>query len=124
MNDYKANNKIDISISLLIAYFLILSISFNYLNLGSDIKNYIMITLVMIVALASYYLSRTFVLVIILIIDFVYTSYNFLISVISYVKIEEEVFFWIVIIPVTALVVSFLSEEIKNLENNYAKIIS
>lgn len=124
MNDYKANNKIDISISLLIAYFLILSISFNYLNLGSDIKNYIMITLVMIVALASYYLSRTFVLVIILIIDFVYTSYNFLISVISNVKIEEEVFFWIVIIPVTALVVSFLSEEIKNLENNYAKIIS
>nr|WP_278679574.1 hypothetical protein [Clostridium paraputrificum] len=109
MNDYKANNKIDISISLLIAYFLILSISFNYLNLGSDIKNYIMITLVMIVALASYYLSRTFVLVIILIIDFVYTSYNFLISVISNVKIEEEVFFWIVIIPVTALVVSFLS---------------
>ena len=96
MNEYKVNNKIDKSISLLIAYFLILSIFFSYLNLGSDIKNYIMVTLVMIVALASYYLSRTFVLVIILIIDFVYTSYNFLISVISDVKIGEGVFFWIV----------------------------
>ena len=109
MNEYKANNKIDISISLLIAYFLILSISFSYLNLGSDIENYIMVTLVMIVALASYYLNRTFVLVIILIIDFVYTSYNFFISVVSDVKIGEGVFFWIVIIPVTAFIVSFLS---------------
>ena len=59
MNDYKVNNKIDISITLLIAYFLILSISFSYLNLGSDIKNYIMGTLVMIVALVSYYFSKT-----------------------------------------------------------------
>ncbi|MBS7130163.1 GGDEF domain-containing protein [Clostridium sp.] len=124
MNEYKANNKIDISISLLIAYFLILSISFSYLNLGSDIENYIMVTLVMIVALASYYLNRTFVLVIILIIDFVYTSYNFFISVVSDVKIGEGVFFWIVIIPVTAFIVSFLSEEINNLENSYTKIIS
>ena len=71
MNDYKVSNKIDICMSLLIVYFLILSISFSYLNLGSEIENYIMVTLVMIVALASYYLSRTFVLVIILIIDFV-----------------------------------------------------
>ena len=124
MNEYKANNKIDICISLLIAYFLILSISFSYLNLGSDIENYIMVTLVMIVALASYYLNRTFVLVIILIIDFVYTSYNFFISVVSDVKIGEGVFFWIVIIPVTAFIVSFLSEEINNLENSYTKIIS
>lgn len=124
MNEYKANSKIDISISLLIAYFLILSISFSYLNLGSDIENYIMVTLVMIVALASYYLNRTFVLVIILIIDFVYTSYNFFISVVSDVKIGEGVFFWIVIIPVTAFIVSFLSEEINNLENSYTKIIS
>lgn len=93
MNEYKANSRIDISISLLIAYFLILSISFGYLNLGSDIENYIMVTLVMIVALASYYLNRTFVLVIILIIDFVYTSYNFFISVVSDVKIGEGVFF-------------------------------
>lgn len=124
MNEYKANSRIDISISLLIAYFLILSISFSYLNLGSDIENYIMVTLVMIVALASYYLNRTFVLVIILIIDFVYTSYNFFISVVSDVKIVEGVFFWIVIIPVTAFIVSFLSEEINNLENSYTKIIS
>ena len=124
MNDYKVSNKIDICMSLLIAYFLILSISFSYLNLGSEIENYIMVTLVMIVALASYYLSRTFVLVIILIIEFVYTSYNFLISVVSDVKIGAGVFFWIVIIPVTAFIVSFLSEEIKNLENNYTKIIS
>lgn len=124
MNEYKANSRIDISISLLIAYFLILSISFSYLNLGSDIENYIMVTLVMIVALASYYLNRTFVLVIILIIDFVYTSYNFFISVVSDVKIGEGVFFWIVIIPVTAFIVSFLSEEINNLENSYTKIIS
>lgn len=124
MNEYKANNKIDISISLLIAYFLILSISFSYLNLGSDIENYIMVTLVMIVALASYYLNRTFVLVLILIIDFVYTSYNFFISVVSDVKIGEGVFFWIVIIPVTAFIVSFLSEEINNLENSYTRIIS
>lgn len=78
----------------------------------------------MIVALASYYLNRTFVLVIILIIDFVYTSYNFFISVVSDVKIGEGVFFWIVIIPVTAFIVSFLSEEINNLENSYTKIIS
>lgn len=124
MNEYKANSRIDISISLLIAYFLILSISFSYLNLGSDIENYIMVTLVMIVALASYYLNRTFVLVIILIIDFVYTSYNFFISVVSDVKIGEGVFFWIVIITVTAFIVSFLSEEINNLENSYTKIIS
>ena len=124
MNEYKANSRIDISISLLIAYFLILSISFSYLNLGSDIENYIMVTLVMIVALVSYYLNRTFVLVIILIIDFVYTSYNFFISVVSDVKIGEGVFFWIVIIPVTAFIVSFLSEEINNLENSYTKIIS
>lgn len=124
MNEYKANSRIDICISLLIAYFLILSISFSYLNLGSDIENYIMVTLVMIVALVSYYLNRTFVLVIILIIDFVYTSYNFFISVVSDVKIGEGVFFWIVIIPVTAFIVSFLSEEINNLENSYTKIIS
>lgn len=124
MKEDRSNKKIDICISLLMAYFLILALSFSYLNLGSEVENYIMYTLVMIVGLSSYFLSRTFILVIILIIDFIYTSYNFYISVISDVKIEAGVFFWIIIIPITAIVVSFLSEEINNLQNNYEKIIS
>lgn len=124
MKEDRSNKKIDICISLLMAYFLILALSFSYLNLGSEVENYIMYTLVMIVGLSSYFLSRTFILLIILIIDFIYTSYNFYISVISDVKIEAGVFFWIIIIPITAIVVSLLSEEINNLQNNYEKIIS
>lgn len=106
------NRKIDLYITLIIAYFLILIISFSYFNLENSIENYIMITVVMIVALISYYLSKGVTLISILIIDFIYCTYNFYLSITKGGEIKIEVFYWVLIIPLTALLVALISSAI------------
>jgi GGDEF domain-containing protein len=73
----------------------------------------------MIIAIFSYYTGVTFSLLLTLIADFTYSSYNLYLSFAKGLSIGTEVYFWIIVIPLTAVVVSLLSRHILALQLEY-----
>ncbi|MCH3964838.1 MAG: GGDEF domain-containing protein [Clostridium sp.] len=116
--------KIDIFMTLLIAYFFIICISFQYIQSQNIFENYIMLLVLMFVALISYYTDMTFSLIVVLICDFAYFSYKLYMSVTNSISINENSYYWAVSIPLTALIVSFLSRYILYIQMESKKIMA
>lgn len=114
---YKLNKKIDFYITLLIGYFFSIAMIFGYLKIDENIEGYIMLTVLMIVSLVSYYVGRTGALITAMISDFVYCTYLFYISFTQGKNIDGIAYFWIVGIPLSALIVSSLSTYIIDIQN-------
>ena len=112
MNYINIRKKIDILITLLITYFFIISITFNIFSLGQSFENYFMLTLVMIIAIISYYTNITFSLIITLIADFIYMSSKLYFTLIGKILVQFNTYYWIATIPITALIVSLISKNI------------
>lgn len=108
--------KIDIYITLLIAYFFIVCISFKVLNLDNSMENYFMLELVMIIALIGYYSNVTLSLIISLIIDFSYMSFKLYLNFANNTSIDGSVYYWVILIPVTMFFISILSKNIVSLQ--------
>ena len=104
------NKKMDIYVTLLIGLFFMAAMTFIYLDLGKSIEGYIMITLVMIIAQISYYSGKTVALIIAMIVDFIYSTYAFYLSFTKGQVLDVKFTYWMIIIPLTALIVSLLSE--------------
>ncbi|MBW6409444.1 GGDEF domain-containing protein [Clostridium weizhouense] len=102
--------KVDILITILITYFFIICISFKVLQINESFENYLMLTIVMIIAVISYYVNVTLSLILTLITDFAYMSFKLYLSISSNIGIEFNTYYWVVIIPITALIVSLLSK--------------
>lgn len=116
MKRQRINKKTDGYMTLLIGFFLIFTLTFNYLELGKSLENYIMLTILMITAVISYYLNTTTALIISLIIDFIYMTIKLYLSITSGLIIDGEVGFWIIFIPICNIVVSLTSEVIQSLQ--------
>lgn len=114
LEDYR--KKIDIFMTLLITYFFIVCMSFQYIETQGSFENYIMLTLVMIVAIVSYYTNVTFSLIMVLISDFGYSSYRLYRNIVQGISVDVRVYYWVIIIPITAIVVSALSKYILELQ--------
>lgn len=114
--------KIDIFMTLLITYFFIVCITFQYIEVQGSFENYIMLTLTMIVAIVSYYTNITFSLILVLIIDFGYSSYRLYGNIVQGISVDIRMYYWVVIIPLTSIVVSILAKHILELQIQANKI--
>jgi len=122
MKDENQRKAVDFYINLLIAYFFILSIIITFLNFQVNFENYIMLTILMIIALISYYFNVTISLVITLIIDFIYGTYNLYQNISTGISLNNEVYLWIVFMPLTAVIVSLVSRNILSLQNKVEEL--
>lgn len=122
MNIEYSRKRLDIFITLFIAYFFILSMSFYYLKFSSQLENYIMLTVAMIIAIISYYTNITGALIAILVGDFGYGSYKLYRSIVSGVSIEGTVYYWIVVIALTGVISAFLGKYIVELQKDVNKL--
>ncbi|AYD40435.1 diguanylate cyclase [Clostridium fermenticellae] len=120
IEDYR--KKVDIFMTVFITYFFIICMSFEYTSVQSSYENYIMLTLVMIIALISYYTNVTFSLISVLAVDFVYSSYIFYRNIIKGISIDIKVYYWIIVIPITAVIVGILSQYILKLQIKLKKV--
>jgi diguanylate cyclase (GGDEF)-like protein len=109
--------QVDIYINVLISYFLILSIIITFINFKDNFENYIMLTILMIIALVSYYFNITIALVLTLAIDFIYGTYSLYKNISTGYTINNTVYIWLILIPVTSLIVSLVSKNILLLQN-------
>src|SRR5471030_714540 len=98
--------------TLLITYFFALCLSTKVLGLDNSFENYLMIELVMIIALVSYYSNITLALVVTLATDFAYMSYKLYCNFTKNVNIDFNTYYWIVLLPITALLVALVSRNI------------
>ncbi|EES48819.1 diguanylate cyclase [Clostridium botulinum] len=112
MNEINIRKKVDILITFLITYFFIISISFNIFNFQQSFENYFMLTLIMIIAVISYYTNVTFSLIVTLIVDFLYMSVKLYLNLTGNITVEFNTYYWIITIPITALIVSLMSKNI------------
>lgn len=120
--------KIDIFMTIFIACFFIMCISFRYIETQNgqvNFQDYVMLTLTMIIALISYYTNVTFSLISVLVVDFLYSSYNLYRNIVQGISIDMEVYYWIIVIPIIAAVVLALARYLMGLQvqanNIYAK---
>ncbi|GKU26172.1 diguanylate cyclase domain-containing protein [Clostridium folliculivorans] len=116
MSSEQDRKKIDIYVTLSIAYFFAINSSFIYFKLYENVENYILFTVVMIVAMISYYTNITLALIITLIIDFIYSSYKLYLTFVNGINIQSDVYYWIIAIAVTAIIFSNLSRLIVALQ--------
>ncbi|MBN1035605.1 GGDEF domain-containing protein [Clostridium botulinum] len=112
MNEINIRKKVDILMTFLITYFFIISISFNIFNFQQSFENYFMLTLIMIIAVISYYTNVTFSLIVTLIVDFIYMSVKLYLNLTGNITVEFNTYYWIITIPITALIVSLISKNI------------
>ncbi|OSA96195.1 UNVERIFIED_ORG: GGDEF domain-containing protein [Clostridium botulinum] len=112
MNEINIRKKVDILMTFLITYFFIISISFNIFNFQQSFENYFMLTLIMIIAVISYYTNVTFSLIVTLIVDFIYMSVKLYLNLTGNITVEFNTYYWIITIPITALIVSLMSKNI------------
>lgn len=120
IEDYR--KKIDIFMTLFITYFFIICMSFEYIVVQGSYENYIMLTLAMIVALISYYTNVTFSLISVLIVDFGYSSYRLYGNIVQGISIDIRVYYWVIMIPITAVVVTILARYILELQIQLNKV--
>lgn len=130
MNNQKINMKLDLHVTIVIGCFFMICISFAWLGMGEKTQNYIMLTVLMIIALVSYYLKKTTALVVSMVVDFVYCTYEFYNSITRGLTTQIELLYWIILIPVTAVLISRLAElvidiqvKIENLSEEREKYI-
>jgi len=97
---------------LLITYFFALCLSTKVLGLDNSFENYLMIEFVMIIALVSYYSNITLALVVTLLTDFAYMSYKLYCNFTDNVKIDFNIYYWVILLPITALLVALVSKNI------------
>ncbi|WP_139355252.1 diguanylate cyclase domain-containing protein [Clostridium saccharobutylicum] len=130
MESNNIRKKVDILITLLITYFFALCLSSKVLGIDNSFENYIMLELVMIIALVSYYSNITLALIVTLVTDFVYMSYKLYLNFINNLNIDIQSYYWIILLPITAILVSLVSHNIvmlqkenENLTNENSKLV-
>ena len=74
MKNRNINTRVDKLITILLLLFVVISVVFNYLKLCEKNENYLMLAILMISILISYYLDKAAALIIALIIDFIYAT--------------------------------------------------
>ncbi|SFC19844.1 GGDEF domain-containing protein [Clostridium uliginosum] len=116
MNEVDVRKKVDILITILIAYFFMVCMGFKIFDFVNSFENYFMLTVVMIIGVVSYYTNVTLALVLTLICDFCYMSFNLYIKIVNNVDINFNTYYWLILIPITALIISLLSKNIMQLQ--------
>lgn len=123
MEQNNIRKKVDILITLLITYFFALCLSNKILGLDNSFENYLMLELAMIIALVSYYSNITLALVITLATDFSYMSYKLYLNFTSNQNISYNSYYWVILLPITAVLISLVSRNIVTLQKENENLI-
>lgn len=110
--------------TLLIAYFFALCLSIKALGFDNSFENYLMIEFVMMIALISYYSNITLALVVTLVTDFAYMSYKLYFYFSNNVSVDINTYYWIILLPITAVLVSLVSRNIIILQKENESLIN
>lgn len=123
MNKLDIRKKIDLEITILIGYFFALCMSFVSIDSGNNyIEKYILLTILMIIGIISYYTNVTIALIATLIVDFMFINFKLYANFFNNVQIETSTYYWLILMPVTALIVSILSKDINKLQNELVRL--
>lgn len=114
--------KVDLLITLLISYFFILLIICTLLDFSMDFKNYILLTILMVVGVLSYYFNVTIALISTLIVDFIVGTYSIYQSVFEKVEVNTDTYIWILLIPITSLLIAVVAKNILILQNRLTEL--
>jgi GGDEF domain-containing protein len=109
--------------TLLITYFFALCLGIKIFGLDNSFEDYLMLEIVMMIALVSYYTNITLALVVTLVTDFAYMSYKLYFNFTSNINIEFNTYCWIVLLPITALLVSLVARNITMLQKENESLI-
>lgn len=120
--DEKINMKIDLYVTLIIGYFFMICIIFEYLGLGETIEGYIMLTALMIVSLISYYVGKSGALIVAMVVDFIYCTYGFYISITKGEVLTSKIFYWVIGVPLAAILISTFAEIILEVQTNISEL--
>lgn len=115
-NNEKLARELDLYITAIIGMFFVICVTFGYLGLYKTLEGYVMMTILMVITLISFYLGRTASLIGALTVDFVYCSYKLYLSVSEGIKLKSENIYWIILIPIAAILVSKLSDLILEIQ--------
>lgn len=124
MDQINVRKKIDILMTLLIAYFFALCLSTKVLGLDNSFENYLMIEIVMIIALVSYYTNITLALVVTLVTDFAYMSYKLYCNFVNNVKIDFNTYYWVILLLITVVLVSLVSQNIAMIQRKNERLVN
>lgn len=124
MEQINVRKRVDILITLLIAYFFALCLSSKVLGLDNSFENYLMLEVVMIIALISYYTNITLALVSTLATDFAYMSYKLYLNFSTSTNINFDVYYWVILLPITAVLTSLVSRNIVTLQKENENLIN
>lgn len=128
--EYSQRSKVDFYMNVLIAYFLILTIIITLVDFKSSFENYIMLTILMVIGIISYYFNVTVSLIATLIINFIYGTYSLYKNIFLEKSLNYTMYLWFALIPITAFIISLVSKNIlllqkrlKSLEDENEELI-
>ena len=122
MEGLSIGKKIDILITILIAFFFAICLSFKILQFDGNFENYIMLELLMVVGLLSYYTNITLSLIITLGCDFAYMSYKLYNSIVKGDVITTNTYYWVIVLPIAALIISLLSKNVISIQERLTEL--
>lgn len=122
MGSLDVRKKIDITITVLMAFFFSIGAIFNVLKFEKNFENYVMFLIVVVVMLISYYTTTTLALIIILVVDFVYISIKLYLSLEGETAITSATYFWIFVVIIAAFITSILSKQIYDIQKELTEV--
>lgn len=122
MGSLDIRKKIDITITMLMAFFFSIGVIFNVLKFQKNFENYAMFLILVVVMLVSYYTTTTLALIITLVVDFIYISIKLYLSLGGKTAITSATYFWLIMVVIAALITSILSRQIYDIQNELTEV--
>lgn len=122
MGSLDVRKKIDITITMLIAFFFSMGVIFNVLKFQKSFENYAMFLILIVVMIISYYTTTTLALITTLVVDFIYISIKLYLSLGGEAEVNSATYFWIIVIVIAALITSILSKQIFDIQKELTEL--
>ena len=122
MGSLDIRKRLDITVTIFIAFFFSIVIVFNSLKFEKSFENYAMFLALIVIMVVSYYTTITLALILTLITEFAYISVKLYFSIGGLTTLNSSTYFWIVVIIVAALITSVLSKQIYELQKQLSDL--
>lgn len=115
--NHRISQKIDLICITFTTMFFVLAIVFAYMGLIENPKNVFLIFIVMIGTVIGYYTNITVAMIYSIVFIFLYASVNIFLNITQGIPVGKDVYFWMVSVPVFALIFAYFGRLIKNIQN-------
>ncbi|KJS86723.1 MAG: hypothetical protein JM58_06490 [Peptococcaceae bacterium BICA1-8] len=115
--DNRVSNKIDLISIVIVTMFFILVFAFSYMGLDENPLNVFLVFIVMIGTIIGYYTNITAAMIYSIIFIFIYASVHIFLNFSQGIPINREVYFWMLVVPLFAIIFAYNGRLIKNIQN-------